>query len=108
MFIVAAQHKGRAVWRSGNELELSSKLEVRSSKPRRMKSFPGGYKDLTPKGVINDFTFGGFRFHHISNGDSSGSNRGLNQFVTMVGFRGLSDGFRKDTTSARHARLPTR
>lgn len=28
----------------------------------------------------------GFRFHHISNGDRSGSNRGLNQFVFSAGF----------------------
>jgi hypothetical protein len=28
----------------------------------------------------------GFRFHHISNGDRSGSNRGLNQFVFYGGF----------------------
>lgn len=28
----------------------------------------------------------GFRFHHISNGDRSGSNRGLNQFVVYAGF----------------------
>ncbi len=28
----------------------------------------------------------GVRFHHISNGDRSGSNRGLNQFVIYAGF----------------------
>ena len=28
----------------------------------------------------------GFRFHHISNGDRSGSNRGLNQFLFTAGF----------------------
>lgn len=28
----------------------------------------------------------GFRFHHISNGDRSGSNRGLNQFVFYAGY----------------------
>jgi Lipid A 3-O-deacylase (PagL) len=28
----------------------------------------------------------GVRFHHISNGDTSGSNRGLNQFVIYAGF----------------------
>lgn len=28
----------------------------------------------------------GFKFHHISNGDRSGSNRGLNQFVFYGGF----------------------
>jgi hypothetical protein len=28
----------------------------------------------------------GFRFHHISNGDRSGSNRGLNQFVIYAGY----------------------
>ena len=28
----------------------------------------------------------GLRFHHISNGDRAGSNRGLNQFVINVGF----------------------
>jgi hypothetical protein len=28
----------------------------------------------------------GVRFHHISNGDRSGSNRGLNQFVVYAGF----------------------
>jgi hypothetical protein len=28
----------------------------------------------------------GVRFHHISNGDRSGSNRGLNQFVFYAGF----------------------
>lgn len=28
----------------------------------------------------------GLRFHHISNGDRSGSNRGLNQFVFYAGF----------------------
>ncbi len=28
----------------------------------------------------------GFRFHHISNGDRSGSNRGLNQFIFYGGF----------------------
>ena len=28
----------------------------------------------------------GLRFHHISNGDRSGSNRGLNQFVVYAGF----------------------
>jgi hypothetical protein len=28
----------------------------------------------------------GVRFHHISNGDRSGSNRGLNQFVIYGGF----------------------
>jgi len=28
----------------------------------------------------------GLRFHHISNGDTSGSNRGLNQFVIYGGF----------------------
>jgi hypothetical protein len=28
----------------------------------------------------------GLRFHHISNGDRSGSNRGLNQFVIYAGF----------------------
>ena len=28
----------------------------------------------------------GLRFHHISNGDISGSNRGLNQFVIYAGF----------------------
>lgn len=28
----------------------------------------------------------GFRFHHISNGDRAGSNRGLNQFVFYGGF----------------------
>ena len=28
----------------------------------------------------------GVRFHHISNGDSSGANRGLNQFVIYGGF----------------------
>jgi len=28
----------------------------------------------------------GFRFHHISNGDRSGSNRGLNQFIFSAGF----------------------
>jgi len=28
----------------------------------------------------------GVRFHHISNGDRSGSNRGLNQFVLYAGF----------------------
>ena len=28
----------------------------------------------------------GLRFHHISNGDTSGSNRGLNQFVFYAGF----------------------
>jgi hypothetical protein len=28
----------------------------------------------------------GLRFHHISNGDVSGSNRGLNQFVIYAGF----------------------
>lgn len=28
----------------------------------------------------------GFKFHHISNGDRSGSNRGLNQFVFYAGF----------------------
>lgn len=28
----------------------------------------------------------GFRFHHISNGDRSGSNRGLNQFLFSAGF----------------------
>ena len=28
----------------------------------------------------------GFRFHHISNGDTAGSNRGLNQFVFYGGF----------------------
>ncbi|HET6852091.1 MAG TPA: acyloxyacyl hydrolase [Pyrinomonadaceae bacterium] len=28
----------------------------------------------------------GIRFHHISNGDRSGSNRGLNQFVIYAGF----------------------
>jgi hypothetical protein len=28
----------------------------------------------------------GVRFHHISNGDRSGSNRGLNQFVFYGGF----------------------
>jgi len=28
----------------------------------------------------------GVRFHHISNGDTSGSNRGLNQFVFYAGF----------------------
>ncbi len=28
----------------------------------------------------------GVRFHHISNGDQSGSNRGLNQFVIYAGF----------------------
>ena len=28
----------------------------------------------------------GVRFHHISNGDSSGSNRGLNQFIVYAGF----------------------
>jgi hypothetical protein len=28
----------------------------------------------------------GVRFHHISNGDSAGSNRGLNQFIVYAGF----------------------
>jgi hypothetical protein len=28
----------------------------------------------------------GVRFHHISNGDRQGSNRGLNQFVVYAGF----------------------
>jgi hypothetical protein len=28
----------------------------------------------------------GVRFHHISNGDRSGSNRGLNQFIVYAGF----------------------
>lgn len=28
----------------------------------------------------------GFKFHHISNGDRSGSNRGLNQFILYGGF----------------------
>ncbi len=28
----------------------------------------------------------GVRFHHISNGNRSGSNRGLNQFVIYAGF----------------------
>ncbi|HEX2270042.1 MAG TPA: acyloxyacyl hydrolase, partial [Pyrinomonadaceae bacterium] len=28
----------------------------------------------------------GVRFHHISNGDRTGSNRGLNQFVFYAGF----------------------
>lgn len=28
----------------------------------------------------------GLRFHHISNGDRSGSNRGLNQFIVYAGF----------------------
>jgi len=28
----------------------------------------------------------GFRFHHISNGDRSGSNRGLNQFIFSAGY----------------------
>ena len=28
----------------------------------------------------------GVRFHHISNGDTSGSNRGLNQFIFYAGF----------------------
>jgi len=28
----------------------------------------------------------GVRLHHISNGDTSGSNRGLNQFVIYAGF----------------------
>ncbi|HEV2915891.1 MAG TPA: acyloxyacyl hydrolase [Pyrinomonadaceae bacterium] len=28
----------------------------------------------------------GFRFHHISNGDRMGANRGLNQFLLAVGF----------------------
>ncbi len=28
----------------------------------------------------------GVRFHHISNGDRSGSNRGLNQFIFYAGF----------------------
>jgi hypothetical protein len=28
----------------------------------------------------------GVRFHHISNGDTSGSNRGLNQFIICAGF----------------------
>jgi hypothetical protein len=28
----------------------------------------------------------GVRFHHISNGDTAGSNRGLNQFVIYAGF----------------------
>ena len=28
----------------------------------------------------------GFKFHHISNGDRTGSNRGLNQFVVYAGF----------------------
>lgn len=28
----------------------------------------------------------GFRFHHISNGNRSGSNRGLNEFVVYAGF----------------------
>jgi hypothetical protein len=28
----------------------------------------------------------GLRFHHISNGDRTGSNRGLNQFVSYAGF----------------------
>jgi hypothetical protein len=28
----------------------------------------------------------GLRFHHISNGDSSGANRGLNQFILYAGF----------------------
>jgi hypothetical protein len=43
-------------------------------------------------GGIRIFTSGkravnlGVRFHHISNGDRSGSNRGLNQFVIYAGF----------------------
>jgi len=28
----------------------------------------------------------GVRFHHISNGDRQGANRGLNQFLVYVGF----------------------
>jgi hypothetical protein len=28
----------------------------------------------------------GVRLHHISNGDQSGSNRGLNQFMISIGF----------------------
>ena len=31
----------------------------------------------------------GLKFHHISNGDRSGSNRGLNQFVIYAGFSGF-------------------
>ena len=43
-------------------------------------------------GGVRIFTFErravniGVRFHHISNGDTSGSNRGLNQFVIYAGF----------------------
>ena len=29
----------------------------------------------------------GLRFHHIANGDRSGANRGLNQFIVYAGFR---------------------
>jgi hypothetical protein len=28
----------------------------------------------------------GVRFHHISNGDRAGANRGLNQFIFYAGF----------------------
>lgn len=41
------------------------------------------------------------------NGDRQGSNRGLNQFVIYAGFSISSNGFDKNTTSARHARLLT-
>lgn len=43
----------------------------------------GGVRIFTPaKRAVSI----GLRFHHISNGDRSGSNRGLNQFVINVGF----------------------